>query len=82
MNRDEALKALEEGEVLTHRYFTSDEWMYQDGHHYVFEDGVHCPIEEFWRIRRESSFGDGWAIKEGVESPVKEFIEVRRESCK
>lgn len=62
MNRDQAIAALRQGKTLTHVYFTSDEWIKQVGHMYVFEDGVTCSPCEFWANRLADGFNKGWKV--------------------
>lgn len=64
MTKQEALKKLEEGETLTHYNFASYESIRKDGDEYVFEDGVRCPIPEFWRWRTVPSWNDYWELKQ------------------
>lgn len=49
MNKTEAKFALENGQRLTHKYFSRDEWIQgmPDGS-YLFEDGCKCSPREFW----------------------------------
>lgn len=66
MNRTQAIHALLNGEVLTHRNFTREEWVRQvEGQRYVFEDGHTCTPEDFWRHDRgtEESFNQDWEVK-------------------
>lgn len=62
MNKQEAIQLLEQGYTLTHRNFDFLEWIKQDNDHYVFEDGVKCPITEFWRWRTLPSWENDWEI--------------------
>jgi hypothetical protein len=63
MTRNEAKQALKEGKKLTHKYFTSDEWIIglNDGN-YMLEDGVKCTPAEFWKWRTDSAFDNDWEI--------------------
>lgn len=65
--KNEALTKLDEGHKLTHRYFTEEEWMVKSVYplHYEFEDGVVCPVEEFWRLRSDIGWETGWSIWDG-----------------
>lgn len=68
MTKDEALAALEDGEKITHEFFTSNEFI-QKGtvHDLMFEDGCECSFAEFWHYRSESWWDDNWSIfKEGA----------------
>ena len=58
MSKNEAIKALQTGETLTHRFFDGHETIKQDGCcYYQFEDGVRCQIGLFWDDRKGV---DGW----------------------
>ncbi|MCF8428374.1 MAG: hypothetical protein K9I36_16685, partial [Bacteroidia bacterium] len=69
ITKQEALQKLDEGETLTHRNFDSSEFMKKDGIEYLFEDGVRCPIAEFWKWRITPMWYDGWEIKLNPEWP-------------
>ena len=61
MTKQEALDALKNGKRVRHYYFSEDEWVEQlNKNTYIFEDGCHCPVDEFWRFRQE--FEDDWSI--------------------
>ncbi|MDC5753558.1 hypothetical protein [Vibrio europaeus] len=64
MNKVEAMAFLESGGMLTHPYFTSSEWVKGLGNGlYEFEDGCRCDADEFWRIRSDAGFNEGWKVK-------------------
>lgn len=63
MTKQEALIALDNGEKLTHENFDSFEWVKKKNNdNYVFEDGVACPIAEFWIHRTSPSWETNWSI--------------------
>lgn len=62
MTREQAIKAMRNGQKVTHRYFTSEEWATEENGEVVLEDGVRCSPSEFWRDRMTSLFEDGWAL--------------------
>ena len=63
MTKQEALIALNNGEKLTYENFYSFEWVKKkDNDNYVFEDGVVCPIAEFWIHRTDPRWETGWSI--------------------
>ena len=62
MSKDEAIKAMRDGMKVTHRHFSSEEWMKETGRLYEFEDGCLCEFEEFWRYREDDSWLEGWKI--------------------
>lgn len=64
MKREDAIKALDKGKVLTHEYFTGDEWVRGIGAGmYEFEDGCKCTATEFWAYRQCHGFDNGWKEK-------------------
>lgn len=62
MTKEEAIEKMKAGEKVTHRYFTSDEWMTMEGGKIVLEDGVRCSTHEFWRWRTDDVWNDGYEI--------------------
>jgi len=64
MTKEEAIKALEQGKKIRHRFFADDEFvcMNKDGQ-YEFEDGVKMTKWEFWQLRPESYWLIDWEIK-------------------
>lgn len=64
MTKQEAIEAMKKGEKVTHRYFTSDEWVKtnQDATLYILEDGVECSPLEFWMWRTDIAWNSDWEI--------------------
>jgi hypothetical protein len=62
MEKHEAIKAMEDGEKVTHKSFTKDEWMKLTGQLFEFEDGIRCQYDEFWDYRSEKEWDSGWEI--------------------
>ena len=62
MTKAEALQALDEGKKITHQHFTPNEYVQKKGNSYIFEDGVICTIQEFWKWRNHASWLDGWEL--------------------
>jgi hypothetical protein len=62
MTKQEAITAMREGKKVTHRYFTSDEWITLNGYMIVTEEGYSIPEHAFWKDRQSPSFEDGWSI--------------------
>ena len=61
MDIEEAKQALNEGKRIKHRSFTSKEWVEQySSCRYVFEDGVKQNSDEFWNMRTQESWKNGW----------------------
>jgi hypothetical protein len=67
MTKEEAISLMKAGHKLTHRYFTSEEWVKTDetGMIYILEDGVECSHYEFWHWRKDESWNTGWELFEG-----------------
>jgi len=70
MTRDEALQAMIDGEKVTHRFFSDDEFIFMKGQNIFTEDGVNCgaSYQEFWvdkggRLGTEAWLSD-WEIFE------------------
>lgn len=60
MTREEAIKQMHRGEKITHRYFSSDEWMTIEKGMFLLEDGVKVPFELFWKDRQGEGWEDGY----------------------
>lgn len=74
MNKSEALALLDAGLRITHKHFTSDEYMIKYGHGYEFEDGCRCTSDQFWNTRLDKAWETGWSIHKSTPSvEVDEF---------
>jgi len=64
MTKEEAIKAMQNGKKVTHRYFTSTEWVKsnQSGTTYILEDGVECSPQEFWMWRKGIEWETDWEL--------------------
>lgn len=62
MTKKEAIKAMIAGHKVTHRYFSSNEWMTLTHKKIVLEDGVRCHPDEFWKWRTDQSWEDGYEL--------------------
>jgi hypothetical protein len=47
MSKEEAIQAMKEGKKVTHRFFSSDEWMTIENGFLLLEDGVRISLEDF-----------------------------------
>ncbi|MGR5451968.1 hypothetical protein ACP3V3_19840 [Vibrio sp. PNB22_3_1] len=63
MTRQEAIDALKEGALITHKHFTETEWVKGHRGKYLFEDGVKCTPDEFWSSRSDEAFDEDWSYK-------------------
>lgn len=68
MIKCEAIQAMRNGEKVTHRWFSPNEWMTltKDGM-MLLEDGVVCHPREIWDYRTDSSWDDGYSIFKEVQ---------------
>ena len=65
MTKNEALKALEEGKKITHKYFSNDEYICKcDSEFYMCESG-YMPIGDFWNYRQSPDWDNDWSIFNG-----------------
>lgn len=64
MTKEEAIQAMKEAKRVTHRFFTEDEWMEINCGDLRLEDGVRLSVEEFFSIRYQDYWKDGYSIKE------------------
>lgn len=62
MTKPEMLQALDEGKRVRHMYFTEEEWMEKQGDYFVFEDGICCLPNEFWRWRADEYWYHDWEL--------------------
>jgi hypothetical protein len=62
MNKEEALKEMESGKKVTHRYFSSEEYMTMEKGRIVFEDGARCSVQAFFHYRDQEAWNDGYAL--------------------
>lgn len=67
MNKEDAIKALRSGKKISHKYFSSDEYIEQKEGFYYDEKGYQIDIESFWYYRRNDGFEDGFEIYESLE---------------
>ena len=67
MNKEEAIKAMQDGKTIRHRRFTAYEIMsmYPNGDYRLQDDSIiiaHCTPEEFWINRQDLSWSIDWEI--------------------
>jgi len=62
MTRDEALQAMIDGEKVSHRFFSSDEYIYMVAQNIFTEEGYDCGTvnQAFWISRGGRSGDDAW----------------------
>ena len=66
LTKEEAIKQMELGKKVTHKYFSPNEWitMSSDDRDIVTEEGYTVDKIEFWSYRTADSFNSGWSIVE------------------
>ena len=62
MDKEEAIRAMQAGNKVTHTYFTPDEWITMEGNRIIFEDGYSCWAHEFWANRDGFGWNDGYSL--------------------
>lgn len=71
MNKTQAIEAINSGQAIRHRYFEDHEHVKlapasddkdSDVTEYIFENGGRQTAEEFWSIRTNPCFDEGWEI--------------------
>lgn len=62
LSKQTAIELMLQGEKLTHKGFSANEWMSMDGNHIIFEDGCRCWPDEFWRSRTDPVWDHGWDL--------------------
>jgi len=62
MTREQALQAMIDGEKVTHRFFTSDEYIYMKAQNIFTEEGYDCgtTTQDFWVERGSRLGGEMW----------------------
>lgn len=60
MTKQEAIWAMEEGKKVTHRYFSSDEWISLVDRRIISEDGVRH--DSFWELHTDAAYETDWEI--------------------
>ena len=66
MTKEQAIQAMRDGQKVTHRYFTPDEWMMIDKKapivKYIFEDGNTISSTMFWSDHSNPCFDIDWSV--------------------
>lgn len=62
MSKEEAIQSMKEGKKVTHRFFSSDEWMTIENGFLLLEDGVRISLEDFFNFRSDSLWNDGYEL--------------------
>lgn len=70
MTREEAIIAMQHGQIVRHYYFSPEEWVRLSRNKYEFEDGCKCDINEFWKHRTGGSWESGWEIVTDKEKDI------------
>lgn len=64
MTQQEAIAAMKQGKKVTHRYFSSDEWVTLQNGKLVTEDGCIHNWTMFWTIRSSEYWETDWSLFE------------------
>lgn len=62
MTKTKAIKKMNEGEKITHRLFSDDEWMTIDDGALLFDDGLKLNPNHFWQCRTGRTWETGYSI--------------------
>lgn len=62
MTKEDAIIQMRQGKKITHTYFLSDEWITIKNGKILFEDGVMSNFEEFWNLRNQDFWNDGYEL--------------------
>ena len=62
MTKEEAIAALNNGEKLTHKLFTANEFIIKKGDNLEDELGFELDWDEFWAERTRSWWNKDWTI--------------------
>lgn len=64
MDKFQAIQLMIKGQKITHKSFTSEEWMtidIEDGM-ILLDDGVKCSNKDFWRDRMNEFWEEGYSL--------------------
>ena len=79
LSKKKMLIALKSGKVISHKYFSEDEWMIWDGiknsvHGKIcFEDGCKISLDSFLSIRKSDYWAENWFVVEKTDE-IKKLI--------
>lgn len=62
LTKQEAIKALEDGHKLSHRFFQPHEYIYLKDNKIFMEDDYSIDIETFWQDRNSLMWNKDWYI--------------------
>jgi hypothetical protein len=62
VKKNKAIEEMKAANKITHRHFSSDEWMTIEEGLILLEDGVRCSQSEFWKWRTDNSWDDGYSF--------------------
>lgn len=60
MTKFEAIRAMQQGKLVTHKYFSPEEYITMQDGMIVTEEGYKCEPDEFWKWRTDSVWLDDW----------------------
>lgn len=62
MNKVQAVKAMESGSNVYHRYFSKGEYIFLKNGEIESEDGYRISVKDFWHLRRNPIWQTDWNI--------------------
>jgi hypothetical protein len=62
MTKVEAIKAMESGWKIHHRYFSTGEYIFLKEGEIESEDGYRISVKDFWHLRRNPMWQTDWDI--------------------
>lgn len=68
MKKAEAIEYMKNGYKVTHTYFDENEFMTinPENNNILLEDGCECSIREFFKIRNDESWDEGYELFESI----------------
>lgn len=83
MNKAQAIQALVKGVLLTHRYMSDNEYVYQRGTKMFMEDGASIDVITFWADRDNEGWEEDWEVYQELisdEDGEREFMKAEGEN--
>jgi hypothetical protein len=62
MTKQEAIRAMQEGKKVRHRYFDKTEWATMEGDYIIMDDGVRVKAHLYWADRVNIIWGGDWEL--------------------
>jgi len=62
MTKENAIRQMQKGKKITHRFWDEDEWMTIKFGKIILEDGCSFYPDDFWRTRKGFGWSDGYSV--------------------